>query len=121
MDTIRGKVTQIQFAATDGHTARYVDNFTSASTVTFNVGDRPVAILRDETFPALNDGDDVEVSGAPNPNSGMLEVQTLRNHTTGGTWELSASRAAKTGCPLAMSALLMVLAVAFVAILLVTR
>jgi hypothetical protein len=121
METIRGKVTQIQFMALEEHTTRYVDNYTSASTVAFNVGDRPVAMSRDESTPTLNDGDDVEVSGTPNPNSGVLEVQTLRNLTTGATWTLNAERAAKSGCPLAMSALLVVSVAAFVAVRAVIR
>ncbi len=111
METIRGEVTQIQFMAMEGHTARYVDNYTSASSVSFHVGQRPVAMLRDESFPALNAGDDVEVSGEPNPNSGVLEVRTLHNYTSGVTWTFSASTAAKAGCPLAMSAMLLALMV----------
>jgi hypothetical protein len=93
METIRGTVSHIQFAGMEGHTTRYADNYTSAAAVTFNVGGRPAMMPRAESFPPLNEGDEVEVSGIFNPNSGALEVHALHNQTTGVTWKLDNSHA----------------------------
>ena len=88
METIRGTVSEVQFVAAEGHATRYADNLTSASPLKFKVGGRSMVVVRDEVFPPLNPGDEVEVSGMVNADNGLLEVRSLHNHTTGTIWKV---------------------------------
>ncbi len=71
----------------EGHTARYADNPVSALSIKFKVGEHWAVAARNEAFPPLNVGDEVEVSGEVNASSGVLEVQSLHNRTVGATWK----------------------------------
>lgn len=87
METIRGTVSDLQFTASAGHAARYADNLTSGLWIRFTVGQRVATAQKDEAFPPLNIGDQVEASGEMNGSTGTLEVKSLINHTTGQRWK----------------------------------
>ena len=91
--TLRGAVSNLRYIEQIGHTLRYTDKPGAASTVTFEVGGRAVAVLN-SGFPPISAGDEVEVGGILNPRSGGLEAARLRNHTTGAAWQFSVWRTA---------------------------
>ncbi|MBI5290610.1 MAG: hypothetical protein HY872_01900 [Chloroflexi bacterium] len=91
--TLRGIASNVQYIVMDGRQLRAAKSVDKADSLSFNVGERGAMAMKAKTLPVLNEGDDVEVMGAPNPRSGGLEVVALRNHTTGTEWKFSRFRA----------------------------
>jgi hypothetical protein len=92
--TVRGLVSNLRYIEQIGRTARYTDKPGAASSVTFEVGGRAVTVVN-KGFPAMSEGDDVEVTGAVNGRSGGLEAAQVHNHTSGASWQFSPWGAAK--------------------------
>lgn len=91
-ETLRGTVSNLQYIEKTGRAMNYTDKPENATSVTFEVGGRVVSALSNG-FPALSEGDDVEVTGAA-ARAGIEAVQ-LHNHTTGAEWKFSPFGAAK--------------------------
>jgi hypothetical protein len=89
----------------------------TATTVAFKVGEQPAMAMSSSgnevrsDLPSLNEGDDVEITGAASPRSHWLEAARVHNHTTGATWELNLRRVATGGCLPAALALLSIIAI----------
>jgi len=93
-EILRGPVSNLQYIEKTGRTMRYTDKPDDASVVTFEVDGRGVSAMN-SGFPAINEGDDVEVEGVA-ARAG-LEAVSLHNHTTGADWQFSPWGAAKRG------------------------
>lgn len=91
--TLRGIASNIQYLVMNGRQLRAAKSVDKADGLSFKIGERGAMAMKAQTLPVLNEGDDVEVMGAPNPRSGGLEVVALRNHTTGTEWRFSRFRA----------------------------
>lgn len=92
LQTLCGVATNIKYIDQTGRNPRYTDKPASATSITFDVGGHAVTALN-TNFPALNEGDEVEVEVAVNVRGGM-EVGALRNITTGAVWKFSPYRSA---------------------------
>ncbi|MFA6001528.1 MAG: hypothetical protein WC828_05370 [Thermoleophilia bacterium] len=90
--TLRGLVSNLQYIEKTGRQMRYIDDLEKATVVTFEVGGRYVSAMN-SGFPALSEGDDVEVTGVA-ARVGM-EVGQLHNHTTGAEWQFNPRGAAR--------------------------
>ena len=90
--TLRGAVTNVQYIAKTGRQMGYTDDPEKATIVTFEVDGRVISAMS-QGFPALSEGDDVEVTGAAS--RGGLEAVQLHNHTTGADWQFNPRAAAK--------------------------
>lgn len=84
--TLRGEVSNLKYIEKTGREMRYIENPDNATTITFEVGGQAVSAMN-SGFPAINEGDDVEVTGAVG--RGGMEVAQLHNHTTGADWKFS--------------------------------
>lgn len=93
-ETLRGTVSNLQYIEKTGRTMRYTDKPEDASIVTFELDGRAVSAMN-SGFPALSEGDDVEVTGVTARAS--MEVVQLHNHTTGAEWKFSPWGAARRG------------------------
>lgn len=93
-ETLRGAVSNLQFIEKTGRAMRYTDNPEVASVVTFEVDGRVVSAVH-SGFPAIREGDDVEVTGTT-ARAG-LEVVKMHNHTTGTDWQFSPWGTARRG------------------------
>jgi len=91
-ETLRGVVANVQYIAKTGRQVSYTDDPKKATTLTFEVDGRFLSAMSDG-FPALSEGDEVEVTGVPS-RAGM-EVVQLQNHTTGAEWQFNPRAAAK--------------------------
>lgn len=93
-ETLRGMVSNLQYIEKTGRAMSYTDKPERATTVTFEVDGRMVSAMSNG-FPALSEGDDVEVTGVA-ARAGMEAVQ-LHNHTTGAEWKFSPWGTARRG------------------------
>ena len=89
LQTLRGTIANLKFIETIGNSIRrYTDKLDNATEINFEINGHVIAMIN-KGLPPLHEGDDVEVSGAPNPRSGGLEVGKLINHTTGEKWDFN--------------------------------
>ena len=92
LTTLRGAASNVQYLVMDGRQLRAAKSVEKADSLSFKIGERGAMAVTDKTLPVVNEGDDVEVDGAPNPRSGGLEVVFLLNHTTAAEWRFRGYR-----------------------------
>ena len=93
--TARGTATSVQYLTHEGRQGyRLAKSIEKADAMNLSVGGTNATLIKDISLPVVNEGDDVEVTGAVNSRSGWLEVVALKDHTSGVEWKFSRARAA---------------------------